>query len=79
MRKAPRSFVESRMNSGVIASTHLVRLPELRFGELAFVPRGRTSRLDVEHDGAAARWEFTTSDRGRLVYANRLVLPPQKH
>jgi hypothetical protein len=42
------------------------------------LPRRALLRLDVEHDGATARWEFTTSDRGRLVYANRLVLPPKK-
>jgi hypothetical protein len=38
------------------------------------LPRRALLRLDVELDGAIARWEFTTSDRRRLVYANRLVL-----
>jgi len=38
------------------------------------LPRRALLRLDVEHDGATVRWEFTTSSRGQLVYANRLVL-----
>jgi hypothetical protein len=42
------------------------------------LPRRALLRLDVD-DGTTARWEFTTSDRGRLVYANRLVMPPKKH
>ena len=41
------------------------------------LPRRALLRLDVEHDGATVRWEFTTADRGRLVYANRLVLTPK--
>ena len=42
------------------------------------LPRRALLRLEVELDGATARWEFTTSDRGRLVYANRLVLDAAK-
>ena len=42
------------------------------------LPRRALLRLDVELDGATARWEFTTSNRGRLVYANRLVLATEK-
>lgn len=42
------------------------------------LPRRALLRLDIELDGATARWEFTTSDRSRLVYANRLVLKTTK-
>jgi len=41
------------------------------------LPRRALMRLDVELDGATARWEFTTPDGERLVYANRLVLKPK--
>jgi hypothetical protein len=42
------------------------------------LPRHALLRLDVELNGANTRWEFTTSDRQRLVYANRLVLTAVK-
>jgi len=41
------------------------------------LPRPALLRVEVEHDGATARWEFTTSMHSRLVYANRLVLNPK--
>lgn len=43
------------------------------------LPRPALLRLEIEQDGATARWEFTTSNRRQLVYANRLVLPPKPH
>ena len=42
------------------------------------LPRNALLRLDAELNGATARWEFTTSKHGQLVYASRLVLATEK-
>ena len=42
------------------------------------LPRQALLRLEVDLDGATARWEFTTSKRDRFVYANRLMLDAAK-